>query len=91
MRTVKRKGLQRKLITLAVAACFAGQLAYANPVGPVVANGQVTFATQGNLLAVTNSPGAIINWQGFSIAQNEITRFIQQRSEERRVGKECRL
>ncbi|MGH8710813.1 MAG: filamentous hemagglutinin N-terminal domain-containing protein, partial [Burkholderiales bacterium] len=58
--------------------CFAGQLAYANPVGPTVVNGQATFATQGNLLSVTNTPGAIINWQQFSIGSNETTRFIQQ-------------
>ncbi|HXZ96337.1 MAG TPA: filamentous hemagglutinin N-terminal domain-containing protein, partial [Burkholderiales bacterium] len=56
----------------------AGQLAYANPVGPTVVNGQATFATQGPLLSVTNTPGAIINWQQFSIASNETTRFIQQ-------------
>src|SRR5262249_46909546 len=29
-------------------------------------------------LNVTNSPGAIINWQGFSIGAGETTRFIQQ-------------
>ncbi|MDH3282773.1 MAG: filamentous hemagglutinin N-terminal domain-containing protein, partial [Gammaproteobacteria bacterium] len=27
---------------------------------------------------VTNTPGAIINWKGFSIGANEITRFIQE-------------
>ncbi len=32
----------------------------------------------GNTLMITNTPGAIINWQQFSIQQNEITRFIQQ-------------
>ncbi len=35
---------------------------------------------QGNLLSITNSPGAIINWRAFSIGSNEITRFIQQSS-----------
>ena len=30
------------------------------------------------MLSVTNSPGAIINWQQFSIGANEATRFIQQ-------------
>ncbi|HEY6280335.1 MAG TPA: filamentous hemagglutinin N-terminal domain-containing protein, partial [Burkholderiales bacterium] len=73
----KLNGLQRKFI-IAAAMCFAGQLAYANPVGPVVVNGQATFATQGNQLSVTNTPGAIINWQQFSIGSNETTRFIQQ-------------
>jgi len=43
-----------------------------------VVAGQASFATQGNTLSITNSPGAIINWQGFSIAASEATRFIQQ-------------
>src|SRR5262249_13798210 len=32
----------------------------------------------GNVLTVTNTPGAVINWQGFSIGANELTKFIQQ-------------
>ncbi len=68
----------RKLLALAVASCFAGELAYANPTGPTVTRGQASFATQGNTLTVTNSPGAIINWQGFSIPSQDITRFLQQ-------------
>ena len=42
MKTIKRHRLQRRL--LAVAAWFAGQSVYANPLGPVVVNGQFTFA-----------------------------------------------
>ena len=67
-----------KLISAAVASCFACQLAFANPTGPTVVNGQVTFNQQGNLLQITNSPNSIINWQSFSIGANEITRFLQQ-------------
>ena len=78
MRTVSRNRLQRKRLVVAVAACCAGQLAYANPVGPVVVGGQAAFATRGNQLTVTNTPGAIINWQQFSIQANESTRFVQQ-------------
>ena len=69
---------RRKLLTLAVASCFAGELAYANPTGPSVAQGQASIATQGNVLTVTNTPGTVINWQGFSIASQELTRFLQQ-------------
>ncbi len=69
---------QHKVLAIAVASCFAGDVALANPTGPAVAQGQASIATQGNTLTVTNSPGAVINWQGFSIAGNEITRFIQQ-------------
>ena len=70
----------RKLVYAAVASCFACENAYANPTGPAVVNGQVSISSQGNVLNVTNSPGAIINWQKFSIGASETTRFIQQNS-----------
>ena len=70
--------LQIRLISAAVASCFASTLALANPTGPAVVNGQVTFHQQGNLLQITNSPNAIINWGSFSIGASEITRFLQQ-------------
>ena len=54
------------------------QHAQANPAGASVASGQAGFAASGNTLTVTNSPGAIINWQSFSIGANEATRFAQQ-------------
>ncbi len=62
---------------LAIGAAFAAS-ALANPAGPTVVSGGATFAASGNTLNVTNTPGAIINWQQFSIQKNEITRFIQQ-------------
>jgi len=71
--------LKPKLIALSVAAAFALSVeqAAANPTGPAVVSGSATFATQGNALNITNSANAIIQWQGFSINANEITRFIQ--------------
>ncbi len=69
---------KHKLLAVAVASCFSGELALANPTGATVAHGQATFATQGNVLTVTNTPGSVINWQSFSIASQEITRFLQQ-------------
>ena len=52
---------------------------YANPTGPTVVNGQAGFATPNpGTLEITNTPGAIINWQGFSIQASELTRFVQQ-------------
>jgi len=66
------------LAALAVASCFAAGSAFANPTGPTVVNGTAAIHQAGNLLQVTNSPNAIINWQSFSIGANEITRFIQQ-------------
>lgn len=65
-------------LALAVASCFVANGAIANPYGFSIVNGQVFVNYNGNTLNVTNSPGAIINWQGFSIGVNEITRFIQQ-------------
>jgi filamentous hemagglutinin family protein len=62
-----------------VAACFSGTV-LANPSGPVVVNGQVTFAQQGNVYTITNSPNAIINWNSFSIQSGETTSFLQQSS-----------
>jgi filamentous hemagglutinin family protein len=69
---------RRNLVATAVACCFSAGSALANPVGPTVVNGQVSFATSGKTLSVTNSPGSIISWQGFSIGAGETTRFIQQ-------------
>ena len=56
-----------KLISVAVASCFASHLAFANPTGPTVVNGQVTFNQQGNLFQITNSPNSLIHWQNISI------------------------
>jgi filamentous hemagglutinin family protein len=74
----RRSTLTPRLISLAVASCFAGGAAFANPTGPTVVNGQVTMNQAGSLLSITNSPNSIINWQSFSIGANEITRFTQQ-------------
>ncbi|WP_420476593.1 filamentous hemagglutinin N-terminal domain-containing protein [Noviherbaspirillum sp. ST9] len=71
-----RSVLHRRLLSILVGGCFG--TAFANPVSPQVINGQASFLNQGNVLSVTNTPGTIINWQGFSISQGELTRFIQQ-------------
>jgi filamentous hemagglutinin family protein len=62
----------------AVLLAFAAQTTQANPIGAAVVAGQASFATAGKTLTVTNTPNTIINWQGFSIGANEITRFAQQ-------------
>jgi filamentous hemagglutinin family protein len=73
-----RSGFRPKLIALAVASCFTASTALANPTGANVVYGTAAIHQSGNLLQITNSPNAIINWQSFSIGANEITRFIQQ-------------
>jgi len=70
-------GGRLKPLVFAVACCFALNV-QANPLGGQVVNGQATFNTTGNTLTVTNTPGTIINWQGFSIGSGEVTHFAQQ-------------
>ncbi len=74
-----RKGFSnhRRACAAAVALAFAAPV-LANPNGPSVVSGQATFQAAGKTLTVTNTPGAIIQWQGFSIAADELTRFLQQ-------------
>jgi filamentous hemagglutinin family protein len=69
---------RRKVLVVALGCAFAAAQVQANGVGPVVVAGQAGFAASGSVLAITNTPGAIINWQGFSIGAGETTRFIQQ-------------
>jgi filamentous hemagglutinin family protein len=57
---------------------LSGSTVYANPEGANIVRGQVNFNhPDPSTLNISNSNGAIINWQDFSIQQNEITRFIQ--------------
>ncbi len=53
-------------------------LALANPTAPVVVSGSASFQSSGTTLTVTNAPGAIINWQSFSIGQGATSQFQQQ-------------
>ena len=58
--------------SLLILALAGGGTAYANPNGAQVVNGQVHIAhPDPNTLNITNSPGAIVNWQQFSIQNNE--------------------
>ncbi|MYN19719.1 filamentous hemagglutinin N-terminal domain-containing protein, partial [Rugamonas sp. FT107W] len=68
--------LRRKLIAVMVAACYSS--AQAGPTNPTVVAGQASFNLQGKTYSITNTPNTIINWQSFSVAPDEITRFIQQ-------------
>jgi filamentous hemagglutinin family protein len=68
---------QVRLGVAAVAACFISAQVYANPVNPTVVNGAATFNQTGNVLTVTNSNGAIIEWDKFSIKAGETTHFAQ--------------
>jgi filamentous hemagglutinin family protein len=63
-------------MAMAVAACFSAT-ALALPVGPQVVAGTAAITQSGNALTVTNSAGAILNWQKFNIGANELVRFNQ--------------
>src|SRR5450830_788904 len=68
---------RKRLIVVAISACFASAPDWSNPTAPQVVNGSAGFSQKGSLLTVTNSNGAIINWNTFSIGANETTRFNQ--------------
>ena len=74
------RGFRRSALVAALASAYgvAPQGVHANPVGGQVVQGQAVMQTQGNTLTVTNTPGAIINWQSFSIRAGETTYFQQQ-------------
>ncbi|GLR26782.1 hypothetical protein GCM10007875_18720 [Limnobacter litoralis] len=66
---------KRKTLALAVGVALSS-MAYANPTGMNVVAGQATSQALGDLLKVTNSPGAVIQWQQFNIDANQTTQFI---------------
>ncbi len=72
----RSRSIKPSVIALAVAACFSGG-ALANPTNPTVVHGTASFQQAGNILNITNSHNAIINWGSFSISVGELTRFIQ--------------
>ncbi|HYC45342.1 MAG TPA: filamentous hemagglutinin N-terminal domain-containing protein [Burkholderiales bacterium] len=76
---MKRTTWLLRPMAVAVSSCFSLAPAWANPTGPQVVSGNVQFQGLGTQnLRVTNSPNAIINWQGFSIPAGSITQFSQQ-------------
>ena len=77
-RYLQRICLPLLLAAGATLAAVATQASRAAPASPQVVNGQASFAQQGNVFSITNTPNTIINWQSFSIGAGDITRFIQQ-------------
>src|SRR5688500_14519182 len=70
----------QKLLVALVSSAFAAPSSFGNPTGPQVKAGTAGFSQSANTLSVTNSPGAIIHWQSFSIGAGETTKFMQQNS-----------
>ena len=87
--TVRYRRVAHRPLSIALYSAFAGgvasfmlpaTLAWANPQGQQVVRGSASFQANGNTLTVTNTPGAAINWQSFSIKANETTHFQQANS-----------
>ncbi|HCT98941.1 MAG TPA: hypothetical protein DF614_02355 [Methylococcaceae bacterium] len=71
----KRRGIEKMAL---FALCFPPVL-LANPGGAQILSGQVNIDnTVSGVTKITNSPGAVIQWQDFGIKKGEVTQFIQQ-------------
>lgn len=68
-------------LVLACVALLAPAAALADkavlPTGVQVVAGQASVHTQGTQMTVTNSAGAVLNWQSFSIGAGQSVRFVQ--------------
>src|SRR4051812_7060418 len=72
--------LRKTLIAASVAACFSisSEQAQANPTGPSGGINITGFTGLGSAdLTVRTTGNSVLNWQGFSIGINEITRILQ--------------
>ena len=67
---------QTRFLVAAVSGCFVSG-AMADPAGYTVVNGTAVAAQVGNVLTITNSAGAILNWQQFGVAAGNTTHFQQ--------------
>ncbi|MFT5445383.1 MAG: filamentous hemagglutinin family protein, partial [Gammaproteobacteria bacterium] len=73
------KAVRLNRLSAAVLFGIASMPAHANPTGPTVLHGNVGISRpSAGVMNIANSPNAIINWNGFSIARGEVTRFLQQ-------------
>ena len=75
-----RRRVLRPLALAIASLCAGGALQAAGPVLPSglqVVQGQATLQTQGRQLTVTNTAGALLNWQQFSIGAQDAVRFVQ--------------
>ncbi|MDJ0833577.1 MAG: filamentous hemagglutinin N-terminal domain-containing protein [Gammaproteobacteria bacterium] len=70
--------MKKTSLALSISLILGSQTATANPSGPQVIRGSATFSNpSANVLNVTNSHNAIINWQSFNIGQGQTTNFHQ--------------
>lgn len=70
--------MRQTQLTLSIVLLLGSQVLLANPNGAQVVRGTASFANpSANVLNVTNSNNAIINWQSFNINAGQTTNFIQ--------------
>ncbi|MBV6324920.1 caspase family protein [Duganella violaceipulchra] len=55
--------------------------AQGGPLDPTVRAGTASFAVNGNVFTVTNTPNTIIDWRQFNVANGELLRFLQQNAQ----------
>ncbi len=74
----------KRLLAATVIACHTvlwlfAPFSFANPTGPAVVGGNATVSGLGTSRVTINqaSQRAILNWQSFNIAPNEVTQFVQ--------------
>jgi len=79
----KRRDGQTTLTLKSLAAAFVLAIyltmqVHANPTGPTLVSGSALISNpSANVMQVVNTPGTIIDWNAFSIADGETTRFVQ--------------
>jgi filamentous hemagglutinin family protein len=78
MNTTPTTAVRACIAAMALAFGAAGASAQVLPTSPSVISGQASFSRTGNVYSITNTPGAIIQWQSFSIGAGATTRFLQQ-------------
>ncbi len=79
MRLMWQKRFAVMTLTALVGQTAGLPLAAASPAGPAVVAGQAAVAGlgTGHVTITQSSQRAVINWQSFNIAPNEVTQFIQ--------------
>jgi filamentous hemagglutinin family protein len=75
---IGRDFMKHTYLALTIPLILGSQLAIANPQGGQVVHGTASFsAPNANVLNVTNSHNAVIQWQNFNIGSGQTTNFIQ--------------
>lgn len=67
----------RKKSVAAAISFMLGGTVLANPQGLQVVSGQATIQATQDLMKITNTPGAILNWQQFNVGAGQTTEFVQ--------------